>query len=150
MAPDINILFVALAALFPMLIGMIYYGPIFGKQWMSSLGFTESNLPEPIKMPIVYVVSLALAFVLAYFMLTINEHLHRGISDSGQLIFTSDHNFGHGAYHGLIIGLLICLPVLVSNLLFQRNSAKNILLNVVYWCITMALMGGFLDTFAVN
>ena len=150
MDPDINFLFVALAALIPMLIGMIYYGPIFGKQWMNSLGYTESNIPEPIKMPIVYIVSLLLSFVLAYFMVMINEHMHKGINDAGELFFTSDHNFGHGAYHGLLLGLVISIPVLASNLLFQRNSAKNILLNIVYWCLAMAIMGGFLDAFAVN
>ncbi len=149
-SPDINILFVALAALVPMIIGAIYFGPIFGKQWLDSLGYTESDIPEPIKMPVVYGLSLFLAFVLSYFLVTVNEHMHKGVNDAGELILTSDHTFGHGAYHGLLLGLVISIPVLVSNLLFQRNTGKNILLNATYWVITIAIMGGILDAFAVN
>lgn len=148
MTPDINILFVALAALIPMILGAIFYGPLFGKQWMSSLGFTEENIPEPIKMPIAYVISLLLSFLLAYSLAMLIEFLHRGVNDAGELAFMSDHTFGHGAYHGVQFGIMIVLPILISNLLFQRNKASNILLNVVYWLIALAIMGGIVEAFA--
>lgn len=148
MTPDINILFIALAALVPMIIGAIFYGPLFGKQWMNSLGYTEENIPEPIKMPIAYVVSLLLSFILAYALKMIIEFSHRGINDAGELAFMADHNFGHGAFHGAFFGLTMILPVLISCLLFQRNKAGNILMNVVYWLISLALMGGIVDAFA--
>jgi len=148
MTPDINILFIALAALVPMIIGAIFFGPLFGKQWMSSLGYTEENIPEPIKMPIVYVVSLLLSFLLAYALALVIEFLHKGLNDAGELVFMSDHTFGHGAYHGAQFGLMIAMPVLISNLLFQRNKASNIVMNVVYWMITLAIMGGIVEAFA--
>lgn len=148
MTPDINILFVALAALVPMILGAIFYGPLFGKQWMSSLGFTEENIPEPIKMPIAYVISLLLSFLLAYSLAMLIEFLHKGVNDAGELVFMSDHTFGHGAYHGVQFGIMIVLPILISNLLFQRNKASNILLNVVYWLIALAIMGGIVEAFA--
>jgi len=34
------------------------------------------------------------------------------------------------------------IPILVSNSLFQRNSATNILINVGYWIVTFGVMGG--------
>ena len=148
MTPDINVLFVVLAALVPMITGAIFYGPLFGKQWMSSLGFTEESIPEPIKMPIVYVVSLLTSFLLAYSLAMIIEFTHRGLNDAGELVFMSDHTFGHGAYHGVQFGLMIAMPVLISNLLFQRNKASNIIMNVVYWLIALALMGGVVEAFA--
>lgn len=148
MTPDVNILFIALAALVPMIIGAIFYGPLFGKQWMSSLGYTEENMPEPIKMPIAYIVSLLLSFVLAYALKMIIEFSHKGLNATGELAFMADHNFGHGALHGVFFGMMLIMPVLISNLLFQRNSASNILLNMVYWLIALALMGGIVDAFA--
>ena len=32
------------AAIIPMLVGSIWYGPLFGKAWMSTNGFTEEDL----------------------------------------------------------------------------------------------------------
>lgn len=148
MNPDINLLVVAVAALIPMIVGAIFYGPLFGRQWMNSLGFKEDSMPEPIKMPIVYVISLVLSFVLAHTLAFLIEHTHKGLSDAGEIVFTTTHNFGHGAFHGVQVGLILIIPVLVSNLLFQRNTGKNILLNVVYWLTTLALMGGVVDAFA--
>jgi hypothetical protein len=148
MTPDLNLLVVAGAALIPMLIGAIFYGPLFGKRWVASLGYSQDNLPEPIKMPIVYIISLLLSFVLSYYVAFIIEHVHKGVNDACERIFTTTHTFGHGAFHGLQLALIIVVPVLVSNLLFQRNTGTNILLNVVYWCLTISLMGGVLDAFA--
>lgn len=148
MTPDVNILFIALAALVPMVLGAIFYGPLFGKQWMKSLGYTEETLPEPIKMPIVYVVSILTSFVLAYGLKMMIEFSHKGLNDAGELAFLADHNFGHGAYHGLFFGAMLAMPVLISCLLFQRNTASNLIMNVVYWLIAMSLMGGVVDAFA--
>ena len=131
-----------------MIIGAIFYGPLFGKQWVASLGYSQDNLPEPIKMPIVYVISFLLSFVLSYHIAFIIEHVHKGVNDAGERIFTTTHTFGHGAFHGLQLALIIVVPVLVSNLLFQRNKASNIFLNVVYWLIALAIMGGIVDAFA--
>ena len=148
MSPDINVLVAAGAAIIPMLIGAIYYGSLFGRQWMDSLGFEESNIPEPIKMPLVFGISYVLSFVLAYTLGYIIDHTHRGINDAGEMYFSSHYTFGHGMVHGLQVALILVIPVLVSNLLFQRNTGKNILLNVVYWCLTLSLMAGVMDKFA--
>lgn len=148
MEPQISLLVTAGTALIPMIMGAIFYGPVFGKQWMNSLGYTEETIPEPIKMAIVYPISLVLSFALAFFLETIIVHLHKGVSEAGELIFTSSHTFQHGAYHSFQIGLVIVMPVLITNLLFQRNTLSNILLNVAYWLITITLMGGIMDAFA--
>lgn len=145
---EINYLFVVLAALIPMITGAIFYGPLFGKQWMNSLGYTQNNLPEPVKMPIVYVVSLVLSFILAFFLISLIEMTHKTCGETGEILFGSHDTFGHGALHGFFIGLGVAIPVLVNNLLFQRMKGSNILLNVAYWLITISLMGGVLDAWA--
>lgn len=54
-------------------------------------------------------------------------------------------NFGHGAAHGIFLTLFLIMPVLVSKGLYEQVPWKGILLPVVYWGITLALMGGILD-----
>ena len=57
------------------------------------------------------------------------------------------HTFKHGAFHAVLLGFLFSVPVLVTNSLFQKNNWTNILINVGYWLITIALMGGVIALF---
>ena len=50
--------------------------------------------------------------------------------------------FKHGAFHGTLVGLFLVMPVLVTNSLFERKSMKLAFINVAYWTISIALMGG--------
>lgn len=147
MFPELNFLVIAGAALIPMVIGALFYGPVFGKQWMDSLGITEDDLKGG-NMAVIYGLAILMAFIIAFF-LKINIALtHKEVNDAGELIFGSFGTFKHGALHGLMTCLMCAGPVIVSLGLFQRNSAKNIILNVLYWSITFAIMGGVLDAFA--
>lgn len=144
MTPPINFLAVALAALVPMVMGALYYGPIFGKTWMSSLGYTEKDF-EGRNMPLIYGLALLMAGIMSFFMKLVVELTHKDVNSAGELIFGSHHTFGHGALHGAMLCLTLAVPVVVSLGLFQKNTAKNILLNVGFWVITWAIMGGILD-----
>ena len=53
-------------------------------------------------------------------------------------------SFGHGAIHGTFAGLFGALPILGTNALFERKGFKYIAVNVGYWIITLALMGGLM------
>ena len=46
MTAPINYLAVVLAALAAMVIGFVWYGPLFGKQWMALMGFTPQSMDE--------------------------------------------------------------------------------------------------------
>ena len=61
---EMNFGILALAALAPMLIGFVWYGPLFGKTWMHQMGFTEASLKE-VNMFVVMGLSLVLSFILA-------------------------------------------------------------------------------------
>ena len=52
--------------------------------------------------------------------------------------------FKHGAFHGVIAGIFIALPILGTNALFERKSAKYIFINTGYWIVTMAVMGAII------
>jgi len=63
--PEINYLAIALAAIVPSILGAIYYGSLFGKQWLSSMGKT-SNEMEPSNMGVTYGLALLMAFIVAF------------------------------------------------------------------------------------
>jgi hypothetical protein len=68
---SINYLAVAAAALANMVIGSLWYGPVFGKQWKAMMGFTDDDMR---KMPLTagqaiaggIVTALVMSFVLAH------------------------------------------------------------------------------------
>ncbi|NNF22123.1 MAG: DUF1761 domain-containing protein [Saprospiraceae bacterium] len=144
MENGINWLPMIVAAFIPLVLGAIYYGPLFGKPWMASLGFTEEDL-QGANMPLIYGVALVLAFLLAMGINFNIELSHKECSDAGDVIYGSFHTFKHGALHGFFTCLFLAIPVLVTNSLFQRNSWKNILINAGYWFIAFSLMGGLVD-----
>ena len=53
--------------------------------------------------------------------------------------------FKHGAWHGIFIAIAVATPIIVVNGLFGHKAWKKILINILYWVITLALMGGILD-----
>jgi len=143
MEPELNILAIIVAGLIPMILGAIYYGPLFEKQWLSSMGKTREEM-VPDNMALSYGGALLVAMLISFALKMLIEHLHKGI-DAGQLAFVSDHNFGHGAMHGAFICIVLVAPVIISLSIFHKMSAKNVLLNVVFWITCFAIMGGILD-----
>lgn len=142
--PEVNYLAVVVAALVPSILGAIYYGPLFEKPWLRSLGKTKEEM-IPNNMPVTYGLALLMAFILSFFMNIIIELVHKDVNEAGELVFASHYTFGHGAFHGVLLAMSFAVPVIVSLSLFQKSSAKNILLNVLFWVVCFALMGGILD-----
>ena len=54
-------------------------------------------------------------------------------------------NFGHGAFHGIVVSLFIIMPVLIMGGMYELKKFKTLAINLVYWIITLALMGGVVD-----
>ena len=134
--PQPNWLAIVIAALIPMIIGFIYYHKaVFGKAWMNSLGITEADLKGG-NMGIIFGISLLMSFMMSMFLLGNVD----GLGQEGKY-----DTFQHGAMHGLILAIMIAVPVLVTNGLFERKNFKNLAINALYWIITFTLMGGVLD-----
>ncbi len=133
---EINWLSIVLAALVPMVFGMIYYSKLlFGKAWMASIGMTEEK-QKSANMPVMMGISLVMSVLIALFMLNICN----GEGQEGQF-----DSFKHGAFHGVLISILFVIPIFISNGLFEQKSWKNMLINGLYWMITLAAMGAIVD-----
>lgn len=150
-------------ALIPTVIGFIWYNPkVFGNAWMKASGVTEDMIKAG-NMPVIFGVSLLLSVMLSISMVSIVIHqmgvqaLFQGDTDPANLAALESfldaygdrfRTFGHGALHGTIAGLFFVLPVLGTNAIFERKGFKYVAVNVGYWTLTLALMGGVICQFS--
>lgn len=114
-------------------LGAVWYGPLFGKAWMRSLGMD----PEAMKnapqtglariFGITFVLQLAMAYCLAMFFGTQITPLT-------------------GLLYGLLTGLAWVSFALTVNALFEGKPASYIFINGGYWTATFSLMGLVLGT----
>ncbi len=159
-----NFLTTAIAALVPLVIGFLWYGPmLFKNAWMKEVGFTDDSMKSA-NMGIIFGLSYVFSFLIAFILQTFVIHQWGAMSvlagepgfmeETGEAhtYFTNFmetygdrfRTFKHGALHGTMIGFLIGLPILAINAMFERKGAKYIAINAGYWIITLALMGGIL------
>jgi hypothetical protein len=158
-----NFLVLLGAALIPTIIGFIWYNPkVFGNAWMKVANMTEEKM-KGANMPVIFGVSLLLSVFLSWFLYSTSVHqssifslLLADPSTADQSAYDTVmgivgdryRTFGHGFAHGIIYGIIMALPILGTNALFERKGWKYILINVGYWAVTMALMGGVICQWA--
>ncbi len=142
--PEFNYIAIIVTALVPNVLGAIYYGPLMGKRWLSSLNFTSEDLKGRNE-ALIYGSALGLSFIVAFFLKFITELIHKEVGQNGELVFGSFHTFGHGAIHGAGLALGFVIPVIISLGLFQKTKASNIIINSLFWLICFSIMGGILD-----
>tara|TARA_R110001632_G_scaffold8386_2_gene33119 strand:- start:14880 stop:15377 length:498 start_codon:yes stop_codon:yes gene_type:complete len=164
---EINFLIFALAALVPLVMGFIWYGPLlFQNAWMKQLGFNEESLKGG-NMALIFILSYVFSFLLALFLQFVVIHqtgVYSSLMESGATELSGDaltyyndfmakygtnyRTFKHGALHGTLTGVLIALPILAIQAMFERKSIKYVAINAGYWIITIALMGGIVCQWA--
>ena len=165
---EFNLLITALAALIPLVIGFIWYNPkVFGNAWMKASGLTEERLKSG-NMFLIFLLTYVFSFLIAIFMTTTVIHqfgLFQTLMNDPDLLvegtetyqYAQDfmtkygsnfRTFKHGALHGTMAGLFMALPILGINAMFERKGFKYIALNVGYWIVCLALMGGVICQFA--
>lgn len=139
---DINWIALVVAAILPLVTGFLWYGPLFGKAWMQASGMTEEKAKQmnPAK---TYGLAVVFAFLIAFF---IWPQVFMGGMPPDELHGTEQFlTFKHGALHGSMIAIFVVLPVFATNALFEQKSFKYVAINVGYWIVTMALMGGLIN-----
>lgn len=166
---ETNYLYLALAALVPMVMGFIWYGPmLFQKAWMKQMGFTEESLKGG-NMALIFILSYVFSFMLAFFLQFITVHQLGAFSammESGATELTGDavahyqdfianyganyKSFKHGLLHGALAGVFFILPVLATQAMFERKTFKYIAINAGYWIICLGLMGGIVCQWGVT
>ncbi len=147
------------AAISALVVGFIWYNPkVFGSAWMKAAGVTDEQIKGG-NMVKIFGLALLFAFILSSALPGIVIHqmgalsLVGGVADGAlpsYAAFLSDYGdafrtFKHGAFHGVLTGIFIVLPILGTNALFERKSAKYIFINTGYWIVTLTVMGAIIS-----
>lgn len=155
---ELNFLAILVAAIVPLFIGFIWYGPmLFQNAWMRESGMTEEKMKNS-NMAVIFIVSLLLSVLLAFFtqFLVIHQFGAMGMigGDPTDALpsfqaFMDDYGnnyrtYKHGALHGAMAGIFFVLPVMATNGLFERKSWKLTFINVGYWTLCLAIMGAII------
>ena len=131
---DINWLSMVLATLAPLVVGSVFYHPVvFGKA-LVDLPDVKADKRKTI---FAFAIILVFSFFLSFFLLNFNNS---GINQEGQF-----DTFRHGAWHGTFVAITIAAPVILINGFFGKRPWKHTLIHLLFWIITLALMGGMLD-----
>ncbi len=153
-----TILTLLLSASVSLVVGFIWYNPkVFGTIWMKESGVSEEKIKGGNML-----LTMIMAFIYAFFISFVLQFLviHqmgansatmgiKGVDPSVLKNYMDAYGntyrtFKHGALHGFITGLFLCLPVIGVGALFERRSWKYTLIAGGYWIITCMLMGGII------
>ena len=153
---EINFFALIVAAASTLVVGFIWYNPkVFGTIWMQESGMTEEKM-KGVNMPMIFGLSVVYAFFIAFALqfLTIHQFGVLGLVDGNMEdpLFVSTmqthgdvfRSFGHGALHGFIAGLLLALPMIATNSLYERRSWKYSLVTGGFWLVCFIIMGGII------
>lgn len=160
---EMNFLIFFIAALVPLVMGFVWYGPLFGNAWMKEMGFTKESM-EGKNMTLTFILCYVFSFFIAFFLLFLVVHQmgvmqtlqgEPGFAEQTGEGFTVFQNFmstygdrfrtfGHGALHGVLSGFIFVLPILSIIAMFERKSVKYVAINTGYWIVTLAIMGGII------
>lgn len=124
----INYLAVFAAALLGFIIGGLWYGPLFGKQWMKEMNFTEESLKKS-NMARIFGLSFVLSLVISF-------NLAAFLGEKADLMW--------GLTAGALAGIGWVAASIGITYLFGRKSLKLFLIDAGYQAVTYTLMGGLL------
>lgn len=134
MSVPINYLAVLVAAISSMVVGSVWYGPLFGKQWMMLSGMTGEKMKAAKakgmgkSYGLMFVGSLVMAYVLAH-----------------SLVFASTYLDASGASAGVMTGfwnwLGFVAPVTLGTVLWDGKPWKLWVLNNAHYLISLVVMG---------
>ena len=154
----LNPIAMLVAAVSALVVGFIWYNPkLFGNAWMKAASMTDQQVKEG-NMIKIFGLALFFAFLLSTALPGIVIHqigvfsliggdtslalpsYNALMADYGDVFRT----FKHGAFHGILTGVFIALPIIGTNALFERKGVKYILINGGYWIITLGVMGAII------
>ena len=130
---EINWLAVLVAAISNMVLGFLWYGPFFGKQWIKLEGWTKADMEKAQKegMSKTYALTFVGAIVMAYVLNVV-------LNNSSAVDYMS------GAMVGFWVWLGFTVPVLMNEVLFGRKLWQVFYINVGYYLVSLMVMGAIL------
>jgi hypothetical protein len=128
---EVNLLAVLVAGIVPMIIGALWYGPLFGKRWLELMETTAEEIQEkgfnPLK---TYGVSFLLALVTAFIL----AQLFAGMGGAARIVSIAGRsgNAMVGVYLALMALIAFILPVAYQSVAYEGRKAGLFWLNLSY------------------
>ncbi len=132
----INYWAVLVVAIVNMVIGFLWYGPIFGKQWAALMGRDKSSM-EGKNMTTSYVLMMVGALVMAY---VLAHAIIFGIA------YTKIGGIKGGMMGGFYYWLGFVAPVLLGSVLWDGKPWKLWAINAGYYLVVLLIAGAILAT----
>lgn len=163
-----NYIAILVAALIPNVVGFFWYNKkTFGRIWAAETGQTMDT--ENTKVNLIKLMLLSLFFSLLIAMAVNPMVIHqmgltsllandpenmKAISSGGIVdvtlngramnVMNNFRTFKHGAFHGILYGIFLILPIVAIGAMFENRSWKYSLITAGYWIVNLALMGGII------
>lgn len=133
----VNYLAVFAAALLSMVIGSIWYGPLFGKPWMKLMGKTKESMKgfKSSDMARLYGIQFVGSLVMAYVLSHLLTFAMNYLGTSG---------ISAGVQTGFWTWLGLVAPVTLTSVLWEGKSWNLYLLNNGYYLLLLCSMGSLL------
>lgn len=117
-----------------MIIGSVWYGPLFGKKWMKLVGLKRGQTSPTGPMLIMLGLAIIQALVLAHFVAYV------------QYFYPDYSNLSVGLLTGLWAFIGFIVPVLVSTAVFAKGSMELLKINLGNQLVTLLAIGAILAT----
>ncbi len=122
---EVNWLAVLVAGIIPMVVGSLWYGPLFGKRWLALMETTAEEISKDFNPAKTYGLSFALSLVTAWVL----AQLIAEIAGGGSAMI--------GVHVALMALVGFVLPVAHQSVAFERRKAGLAWLNVAYNAVAM-------------
>lgn len=136
---EVNYLAIFVASILSMVIGSLWFGPIFGKPWMKEMGLTKDGIDKKMKAGemnklygIQFIASLIMAYILSHALVFAKAYL--GTSGVGAGITTGFFNW---------LGFIA--PTSLAGVLWEGKSWKLWIINNSYYLTLLVAMGVLLS-----
>jgi hypothetical protein len=130
---QINYPAIVAAAVINMVIGTLWFGPLFGKAWMKMVGFTKEDMQKAkgAGMAKTYIAALAGALVMAYVLAHFVQVGGPATASTGAMI-------GFWAWLGFVA------TTVLGPVLWEKKSVNWYLLTVSYYLVILVVNGALL------
>ena len=126
---DVNWLAVIVAVVVAQVVGFLWYGPLFGKQWMAGIGKTPEEMQAgATPAMIVGVLSSILSAVVLALLLTTDEN----------------PDLAAGVMLGLLVSIGFAVTSIVTNAMFEGRNQNLMWLYSAYQVVSITAMGAIL------
>ena len=126
----VNLLAVLVAAIVYMIIGALWYGPLFSEPWMKLVGMTAEQAQEGAS-PLIYLVPFAGAFIGFYVLALFINAANMGTPSGGATV-------------GLLAGLGFLATFAGVNYVFSMRPLQLFLIDIGYPVLSLVIAGAIL------